>query len=234
MKLIKRIAIGIIAIITLEIILLSFVAHTKPKNTTPTPTPTQTWQPFYYHPPKKSSISVLSSSPRDQEKNVSLTHTVSIQFNKSVSLNNVALSFAPQLSFQTKIINSLLIAAPDQPLIHGITYYGFVTIEGIPSYIFRFTTLVDKSQLVAPDFANEIESEINKHEYPDSFLAGFTPYTTSSFTVISNYTTDKPEHFFFVVTLFGDKMQATQDFVSWATATGLTKEQLDTMDIRYN
>ncbi len=234
MKLIKRIIIGVGIVIFLELIALILFSTPGKKTSTVTPTPEQTTQPFYFHTPKKSSLSVVSTSPKDLAKNVDTTQSISVQFNKSFSDQDTQVSFAPSFPFQTKIINNTLFIIPSQPLLTNISYYGFVTIGGIPTYAFSFATVQDKTVTVAPDFANDVQTEINKHNYPDAFLSGFTPYTASTFTVVSNYTTDKPEHYFFVVTLFGDKTQASQDFVNWAEATGLTKEQLDTMDIRYN
>lgn len=235
MKTVKKIVIGLGILIFLELVSLSlFSKPTKKTASIPNPTPIQSQQPFYYHKPQTPSLTVSSTTPTDLATHVNVDNTISITFNRGFSQKDVSVSFAPSFTFQAKVIKNTLFITPSSPLLSNLSYYGFVTINNLPSYTFSFTTNQDKLQSSSPDYANDIQTAINQHDFPDVFLSGFTPYTTDTFTVTSDYSSDTPQHFFFIVTLFGDKVQAEQDFITWAIATGLTKEQLATMDIRYN
>lgn len=200
---------------------------TQSSNLTPIPTP-----PPYSINKTKSPISVVSTKPADQDTEVDSKSTISITFNDPVRQEDVSVSFAPPISYTQTLIKNVAVYSPQEQLLPNLTYYGFVSVKGLPTYTFSFTTVSDTSK-AAPDYANEIQAEINKHNYPDHYLASFMPYATKDFTAVSDYTYEPEEHFAFFITLFGDKEAAKQIFLRWALSTGLTVAQLEQLDIRF-
>lgn len=214
------------------LVIVALNKQTLPANQpTPTTTPVPTASPFYPH-KLTSAISVISTRPTTGATNIPLTQGITITLNTVVKSEDLAIAFAPAFPYTQTLARDTIVITPSQPLLPNLTYFGFVTAKGVPIYSFSFSTITDPSVIV-PDFANDVQTEINRHQYPDSFLASFLPYKTDNFSIIDNYVDQPDDHFAFFVTIFGDRTQSIQEFWNWAISTGLTEEQLSTLDIRF-
>ena len=85
-----------------------------------------------------------------------------------------------------------------------------------------------------PPGTAEKQEQFQKTEYPDAFLANITPYQNDLFVVTSNFTSTPTEHFYFTVQLLStDKVAAQQSVLQWIKGQGLTDQQIQSLDLRY-
>src|SRR3989344_178136 len=85
-----------------------------------------------------------------------------------------------------------------------------------------------------PPGTAEKQEQFQKTEYPDAFLANITPYQNNFFSITSDFTSTPTEHFYFTIRfLSSDKVAAQQSALQWIKGQGLTDQQIQSLDLRY-
>lgn len=196
-------------------------------NFLPTPTPISSAYPL-----NKSGLLLQSTTPTDGATNILTNTNIVLTFNQQINKNDISFTIAPNIPFAMRASGTNFVVTPNEPLMSDTTYVYFVTIKGVPSYTYSFQTIHDPSITTAPDNASEIENEINKHNYPDEFLAQYTPYDSNTISVISSYSEDLSSYTFFVK-YYNTLDAATKEFNRWGISLGLTQQQLQSLRINY-
>lgn len=237
-----------ISIITLVLAILTllFLSGLKKQTTIPTTTyPTPTSVPVSTQPTSdknlSDSISVTGTFPTDNSINIPLETTITINFNKQPSINDIKVFVTPSLNYSSSITGSSIIITPKTPLLAGTKYvilveykpntylsktfdFSFITIGPTPTEI---PTPTEKSAIDA-------ENDYYKQHSPDVFLKNQTPFSNNDFTIISpGYKTTPVFHYYFTVTLKGDKDTSKASFINWLKSLGLTDQQIQGLDITY-
>ena len=211
-------------------LVLSFFGKKPTFQAPPTfPTPTPVFSP---NTPHTGGITLENAVPADKSTNILTNQNIVLTFNRTLLASDISFAIAPTVPFTASVSGNLYIVKPQEPLLMNTTYMYFVTIKGFPSYTYTFSTINDPSITSTPDYANEVETAINQHNYPDMYLSRYTPYDTNDFTVTSDYN-DTAGAFYFTVTYYVPLEQAQKEFADWVVSTGLTKEQVTLLHVTY-
>ena len=220
---------GFAAIFVLSLI-LAFLQKSPSQNPTTIAIPTPVV--FSSH-PQQQNLKIVSINPPDQTQSISLRQTFTITFNQSVTSNDVSVSITPSVAFSLDYQGSKVIITPKDTLSENSEYYIFVHVKDTDHYTFTYLTPINPS-INPPDNMQEIEREDARNNHPDQYLNLFMPFTGDTFSIYSDYSYDTPAHYYFLVTLFGpDQNQDKQDFLSWLSSIGLSKNQVNSLDIHY-
>lgn len=185
-------------------------------------------------------LTVISTSPSNNSVNVPLDSTISVFFNQSVKPTDFEFSSVPQIPGPFTIQSNKLILTPNTPLLSSTKYVAVVLIK-TPGKTkvnsFTFTTFGPSPtpfQIQSDPSAENSSQQYELQNYPDAFLRNHTPYSSSSFSVTSEYTNIPSGHFFFSVTLKGaNKDTSKSSLITWIKSKGLTDSQIQNLDIRY-
>ncbi|MDE2590960.1 MAG: hypothetical protein KGL95_14990, partial [Patescibacteria group bacterium] len=76
--------------------------------------------------------------------------------------------------------------------------------------------------------------QLELNEHPDIYLNNRCPYSGANFSVSSDFADTADPHYFFVVILSDSNTNlAKNNFINWALSTGLSKTQIEHLDIIY-
>lgn len=230
----KKIILLIISVLVL--IIASGIALFTRLGTTPQglplfPTPTPIGAPNDI---TRSTTRVLSLSPQDKAENVSTQQNLEAVFNKPA----LGISFAlyPNTAFTIATQASKITISFPQALETNTVYtYSFLDLSGKIIVSGTFSTGT-QSNSVAPLSASysDLEETANvsqRENYPDVYLASYTPFDAPSFSVASDFTTESVGHFFFTVTQKNQNGKA--DFIKWLASLQFTDEEVQRLDVRY-
>lgn len=227
----KIIFTGLFVLFFVGVIILAFFGKKtviiQPNQPLPTPTPI-----YSSYIPNGTNIALKNTIPANKSTNVSVDQEIILTFNKAITGSDITFSIVPSIPFDATSSGNMYIITPNEPFFTNTTYTYFVTIKGLPTYTNIFSTIKDPTVTAIPDFASDIQNEINKHNQPDLYLAGYTPYNTNDFTVVSEYS-DTTNSFSFTVTYYVSQQQAQQEFTSWVLSLGLTSQQLKLLHVSY-
>lgn len=194
----------------------------------PTPTPVS-----FSIQGKPQDLKIISVSPQDGTQNVSAHQKFVLKFNRPVSNADVTISITPSVAFSTSFNTDTVTITPTDSLLENSQYLLFVRVKDQQVYTFTYLTPLNPS-VNPPDNMQEIERDTAKNNNPDQYLRLFMPYSTDTFAVYSDYSYDAPPHYYFLVTLLGqDENKSKSDFISWVSSLGLTKNQISSLDIKY-
>lgn len=185
------------------------------------------------------SLSIISSSPSNNQVDVPVDTTISFRFNKPVSVNDVPLSILPDIQYNLSTQGDQLILQPLQSLNPGTRYIITLRLKdanGQPAlYSYMFTTIGPTPTYLPntrPNGLPEQSENFQRQNYPDIYLANKTPYSTNSFSI--EYSTTETGHYYFIVTLGGTNQDAAkEDFLDWLHSLQLTDQQIQGLDIQY-
>lgn len=189
--------------------------------------------------PKSSTISIVSTTPEDNSKNIPSNSEIVITFNKEPKGGDVRFNTNPRIEGSTEIRGKNYVFIPSSPLPQSTFYVITLGLldrkpTGVHAFVFQ-TEGPDPnfpSTEEPPNFVEDTEN-YQKENYPDVFLANKTPYKNDSFSVSSAFAKTPKEHFYFTVILKGEETKSKNEFLDWLKSQGLTDTQISTLDIRY-
>ncbi len=229
-KLILISSIVILIIICLVIFSLGQKSQLNPfPSSLPTPTPISAPNSII-----NSSVHLVSISPKDKEENV--LSNASIKANFSQPVPGITFNIYPSIESVPTVTNNQIIIAFSQPLdINTIYTYSFLDQDGNIIFTGTFAT-GNSSNSVAPlsqeyDHLQTTADSEQRKNYPDVYLATYTPYDSDSFSVTSDFSDSEGGSFFFTVTQ--KAASGKGDFLSWLHSLSLTDEEIQKLDIRY-
>lgn len=183
------------------------------------------------------NLYVLKTQPSDGETQIPLNRELIVTFNRSFTADEVFFSISPSVTYSQTIQGNTLHITPLKPFLGSTLYtYTFSYSNQGTDRSYRFITQ-GNNPVYIPDTYSDPQGHAdiwNRQHHPDAYLASKTPYGTLDFSVSSAVTSDTPAHFYFTVQLSQNSYnQAKQEFITWIKSTGLTDEQIQSLDIRY-
>lgn len=123
-------------------------------------------------------------------------------------------------------------SATNNPIHHNASSLASPTpLQGITSPSVTQQPLVT---VTTNDHTHDLEIQHQQKTEPDLFLSNNLPYQTHDFDASAAFTSSPTDHFYFtVVTKNGNPDGAKQKFLTWVQSLGLTQEQINKLDIRY-
>jgi hypothetical protein len=183
---------------------------------------------------------IVSTNPSQGQTNVARTQPITLTFNQTVE-TIPHFSLLPSVQYSMVARGNTVTITPTNSFEVGQMYSLVVTLprptQGNDTLYQLVFTIAGPTPTLAPDttdqnlFKNDDES--TKNARPDVFLSNYTPYTSSTFSVASDYKTDPTGHFFFTVTIHGDQNSGRADLTNWMKSLGLTDSQIQSLDITY-
>jgi hypothetical protein len=183
--------------------------------------------------PSVLGFQLTSSTPQNKAVGVQLNTPISFLFNKEVG--NATATITPTTNISTTFSGRAVIIKPNTNLSPSTQYVVVLEVNS-QSFFLTFTTqgpTPTMGQNTRPIDQVDAEQEILKQTHPDVFLSNYTPYTSSTISITSAYTSGNPGHFQFTVSSRGNAMSATAEFQSWAQQKGLNNSQLASLDVVY-
>jgi hypothetical protein len=187
----------------------------------------------------EGGFDIVAIDPIDQTKNTPLNQIITITFSRSFQDNEITFSMAPATPFITKKEGNKLIISPQTSWDTGTQYAYSINFAGNNEKVrlYRFTTAGSTPEYLPdtqPQGAYEKEEADLKENHTDYYVNNNTPYETGTFSVVSEFNPNPPDHFFFIVTSKAtDKTQARNDFNIWLQSLDLSNEQIGKLDIQY-
>lgn len=198
----------------------------------PTPTPVVPGQTQI----TPSGLQLVSLSPENGAKGVDPNAQIVATFNRTVSTNSARFSFFPNIDYALVAQNNSLVITPTAPYERGIVYtYSVINTDGTIFATATFSAGANTSPIIPltgryPDL-DTVSDNAQKENYPDVFLAGYTPYQTGYFSVSSEFSSSPSGHFVFFVNPHTNT--AKQAFLSWLGQLGLTQDQIKRLEVVY-
>lgn len=183
-------------------------------------------------------LKIIKTTPADKAKNVPSDQTITVTFNRKISLNELEFSMAPEVKYVLSVKNNELVVTPEQSLNQGITYTYLIKQKDhkIPLATFSFTVqgnLLEFLPDTRPLGAQEFEENFQRENHPDVFLANKTPFETDLFAVTNRFVKEPEGHFKFTVYLLGETSVSQKAFYDWLGSLNLTSEQIAKLDIEF-
>lgn len=182
---------------------------------------------------------IVSVEPQDQATNIPLDQIITITFNREFQENEIAFNISPPTPYRTYKERNKLIIFPQTTWETGTPYSYSVnfTADNEKVRLYGFTTTGPTPEFLPdtqPEGAYEEEQERLKNNNPDIYVTNQTPYEATSFKIESNFETQPPEHFYFIVTpKIEDDAKVREDVILWLQLLDLTDQQIQSLDIRY-
>jgi len=191
-------------------------------------TPVSTQQPQQIQP-----LRIIKTDPVNNQTNIPLDQKITISFNNPFSLSHIIFSINPSVTYTTAINGNDLVITPYATYSTGTTYnysIQFVGTQSMQTFSFTTTALV----VTSPDDTSQVADTFNKTHYPDVFVYNRMPFQTTDFSATGSFTSSPTEHYYTTVALNQTNPdQSKQAFVNWLKSLGLTDDQIQILDIRY-
>lgn len=187
----------------------------------------------------KNTFDIVSVEPKDGSSNISPDVQLEIIFSRPPKKEDIKFYIDPPVESTENIIGTKLVIKPNNALASGVLYTFSVNFtndkEKNRTYSFRTTgPTISMSSDTRDDQAIADQEAQDLREHPDFYLSNRVPYATESFSVTSDFESNVPAHFYFVVTLKDvDQNKAKQDFISWLKSLSFQDGQISSLDIRY-
>jgi hypothetical protein len=200
-------------------------------NATPTPTPAF---PLILTNVPSQKIQFTNIQPADTSTNIPVSTTITAIFNQDITSQNITFSILPNTPFTLQKNGNTAVVTFQQPLQQTSQYvysFNLNNTQLLPT--FSFTT-EGQGQVKLPNTSNNPAGkalEYQKTNDPSLYLQNNTPYETSAFSVDYNF--EGSNIYFTVTSKEANKADAKQQFLAWIQSIGLTQQQLQTLDIRY-
>ena len=191
------------------------------------PTPIIIRLPFF----SSEQPKIIGTTPNDKTMDVTLNQPITITFDKQVHMSDFTVSFSPAIGATITTQNNSAIIVPNYNFLPKTTYTMSITIDKTVR-ILTFTTLSPTSN-ASIDNARSIQDTATQQNYPDVYISNKVPYANSHFTISSDFTSLPQEHYFFNVVLLGNKDDAKKNFIEWLLSIGLTLNQINILDVRF-
>jgi hypothetical protein len=185
----------------------------------------------------KDDYVIISVSPPNGSKNVSLNSPIIVTFEKKLD-PSVKIVLGPDTEFTENRSEKSITLIPKTAWEAGMPYtitIKFPKSEVVP-YSFNFTTagpLPTQLPDTAPITEIEKYNELIKNERPDLFVGQFLPYENSTFLATYDFTKEPTDHYYVTVISKSDEQLVRKEFNTWLESLGLTPSQISKLDIRY-
>lgn len=237
----------ILGSIVLFLILIFVLMNLLPKNQPPTPpSPTEVTnpgQPTGVIVPTRDiaqgGFDIVSIDPQDMATNIPLDQIITITFNREYQDSEITFSISPATPYMIHKEGNKLTIFPQSTWETGTPYGYSVNFadDAEKVRLYRFTTTGPTPEFLPdtqPEGAYDAEEKKLRENYTDMYVNNNMPYETDTFSAVSEYNPNPPEHFFFIVTSkTPDKNLARSDFITWLKSIQLTDEQIGKLDIQY-
>lgn len=226
--------VGMIVFLSVVLVVLSLSGHTPSIPLflfSPTPTPI-----VVANKPASNAFRVQQADPKNHTSNVSLDKQIVLTLSKPVpTVSNIDVWVYPEFSFSVEAEGNSITIKPTSSLVPGTLYaYAIKLPDGTISPVSYFSTS-GEGPITNPnyDVSRQITTSLNKHFYPGLFLANLLPQSTPTYYASSAFTQDSPAKRYFRVLLLGNTASGKQDFLTWLEGLGLSTEQINALDLRY-
>lgn len=179
--------------------------------------------------PTRGPLQVQSVSPLAGATNVPLDSKLAISFNQPFSMKDILFSLSPNISYNLSIAGTSLIISPTNLLTANTPYTFSVSIDGEAQQSFSFTTT--QVVITSQDSVPGASDQLNKDKYPDIFLYNRMPFSSDGFQATGGFTSSPSEHYYFTVSL--TNADGKTAFINWMKSLGLSDQQIQQLDIRY-
>lgn len=178
-----------------------------------------------------TSLLVTNIDPANKSTNIPLDKAPVLTFNKVITISDITITIKPNTPFTEDTVNNQLIINFNNHLppqtIYTITESN--KTQKIPQ-VFTFTT----GDAPSTDQTANSNAQGNLQNNPDMFLFSQMPYNTNEIAAYGEFTSTPTGHYFFTVSLLGtNQQQDKQDFITWMKSLGLSDQQIQKLDIRY-
>lgn len=194
------------------------------------PTPTPVGQPGIH---TTLPIRLIESSPVDGATGVDSNQNIILTFNQPVASESVQFFIFPETPVTITSQNNSLTILPTQPYENNITYtYSLFAKNGAQIVAATFSTGNSPILPLTGRYPNldTVANSAQRQNYPDVFLAGYTPYQNNLFSITSDFPL-LGDHYVFTVS--PNTPTAKQGLISWLKLLGLTQDQINTLEIHY-
>lgn len=238
----KTTLIIIVALVILGFLMLLSALLTnrsKPSNQTKNPTPTRIQtQPTLKRNTYGTKISILSTEPQHNQKEVSASASIRIKFDQAPSQEKVTFSIDPQSEYSETYEDKMLVITPKTSWNPGTTYTYSIKLNG-PNfpYVFTFqtagpTTAYPKDTY--PKGAFEENNAFLLESAPEAYVANKTPYENQYFSINYRFKDQSSGQIEFVVVKKVESEETVRSEVKkWLTSLGLKENQIQSIKITF-
>lgn len=188
---------------------------------------------------QNNELDVVSVTPKDGAQAVNINTSIRITFSRNLKEGEIDFSMGPDAIYSQEIKDNVLIITPWEPLAEGTLYTYSVNFENDNQKVrlYRFVTEGTLSEILPDTRSNDFIEEIEEKErvnHPDIYITNRTPYEDSTFAITSDFEQKTPAHYYFIVTSKINNPDTVEQAVdAWLQLQGLTEEQINGLDIRY-
>ncbi len=188
---------------------------------------------------QNNELDVVSVTPKDGAQAVNINTSIRITFSRNPKEDEIDFSMGPDAIYSQEIKDNVLIITPWEPLAEGTLYTYSVNFENDNQKIrlYRFVTEGTQSEVLPDTRSTDLIKEIEEKErvkHPDIYITNRTPYEDSTFSITSDFEPKTPAHYYFNITSkINDPNTVGQAVNAWLQLQGLTEEQINGLDIRY-
>lgn len=179
-------------------------------------------------------LKIIRTDPLDKKTAVPVNQIITITFNRNLAPQDVSFAILPDAPHVANIVNNQLLVNFTATLSAHTTYTYTITSKGtVVTHPNTFTS-ADAVSAITNDNAAETMTNWSRANEPDLFLYNHVPYSTTNFSVTGDSTQTAPYHFYFTVSLTGlNTDEDKKEFVAWVASLGLTNDQIQKLDIRF-
>ena len=181
------------------------------------------------------ALMVTKVSPADKATGIPTNTTLTIEFNNIFNKDDIIFTVAPAIGFTLASENKVLKVSFNKALATGTTYTFKVDPKETFPHTYTFTTEGAKPAFqpdTKPQGAAQLESDFNKSNNPDVYIANLSPHDEATFAIDKQYN-ESTRKFDFVVNSKGDKAKAADGVSAWFTSLGLSNDAVSTLKISY-
>jgi|GEM_PF-3118079 len=188
---------------------------------------------------QQGELDVISVSPLDGSTKISQKQVIKITFSRAFKKKEIEFLIGPESIFIQEIKENILTVRPVSGWTEG-TYHTFTVnfpqdLEKVRLY--HFTTDGTPAETL-PDTRDEAllnaSDEKQREQSPDVYLSNQAPFQNDTFSIRYEFEPTVRAHFYFIVTpKTSNQEQVQQSLNAWMQFHGLSQEQIQTLDIRY-
>lgn len=188
---------------------------------------------------QNNELDVVSVTPKDGAQAVNINTSIRITFSRNFKEDEIDFSIGPDAIYSQEIKDNVLIIKPWKPLAEGTLYTYSINFprDNQKVRLYRFVTEGTLSEVLPDTRSNDLVAEIEEKErinHPDIYITNRTPYEDTTFAIKSDFEPKTPAHYYFIVTSKNNDSDTVEQAVdAWLQLQGLTEEQINGLDIRY-
>lgn len=188
---------------------------------------------------ENNELDIVSVSPSDRAQTVSVNTSIRITFSRKPKEEEIDFFMGPDAIYSQEIKDNVLIITPWKPLAEGTLYTYSINFpqDNQKVRLYRFVTEGTLSEILPDTRSNDLIEEVEEKErvnHPDIYITNRTPFEDSTFSIRSDFEPKTPAHYYFIVTSkINDRSTVEQAVNAWLQLQGLTEQQINGLDVRY-